>query len=52
MAKILPLEALTIAFSVDISLFKATIKAASEEKGRIVAAKNAVIKRESSAIRG
>ena len=50
MAKIFPLEAAKIAFRTGISFESASINAASEEKGRIVAAKNAVTKRRSSDI--
>lgn len=50
-AKILPLEAKIRAFKCGISFEIARTKAASEEKGKIVAAKKAVRKRESSAIK-
>ena len=49
MAKTFPLEAATIALRWGIPLFSATINAASEEKGRIVAAANAEKKRAKSA---
>lgn len=50
-AKILPIEADIKPFAIGIPLEIATKKAASEEKGRIVAAKNAAKAKESSAIR-
>ena len=50
MAKTFPLEAANIAFKVGISFLRARTKSASEEKGRIVAAKNAEIKSANSAI--
>lgn len=46
----LPNEADNKAFAIGIPLASATKKAASEEKGRIVAAKNAAKAKESSAI--
>ena len=45
MAKTFPLEAATIAFRCGTPLLRATTNAASDEKGRIVAAANAEIKR-------
>ncbi len=45
MAKTFPLEAASIAFRWGIPLFSATTNAASDEKGRIVAAANAETKR-------
>ena len=45
MAKTFPLEAATIALKWGIPLFSATTNAASDEKGRIVAAANAERKR-------
>ena len=50
MARIFPLEAANIAFVSGISLASAAINATSEEKGKIVAARNAERKRASSAI--
>ena len=50
MARMFPTDAKKSAEGIGISLFKATTKAASEEKGRIVAARNAVTKRASSDI--
>lgn len=50
MARTLPVEALMMAFNGDISLFRAKTNAASEEKGRIVAAKKAEKKSAASAI--
>lgn len=49
MARMLPLEADSIAFTAGIPSFKASTKAASEEKGKMVAARNAVIKSANSA---
>ncbi len=49
MAKILPNEAATKALKWGIPLFIAPRSATSEEKGRIVAAKNAAKNKESSA---
>jgi len=51
MAKILPLEAKNIAEESGISFFRAKTNAASEEKGKSVAERNAVIKRATSCIR-
>ena len=51
MAKIFPLEAKIIAFKIGISFERAISSAASEEKGRIVAARNADTNRTNSCIR-
>lgn len=50
MAKIFPDDATISAVKGGISLLRATTNAASEEKGRMVAARNADTKRASSAI--
>jgi len=52
MAKTLPLDAKNIAEESGISFFRAKTNADSEEKGKIVAARNAVIKRATSCIEG
>ena len=49
-AKTLPVDALNIALSGSISFCSARANAASEEKGKIVAAKKAEKKRANSAI--
>ena len=51
MAKTFPLEAAKIAFKCGIPLLRATINAASEENGRMVAAANAERKRANSSKR-
>ena len=50
MAKIFPADAKKSAVKEGISLLSATTNAASDEKGRMVAARNADTKRASSAI--
>lgn len=45
MAKIFPLDAKIIALKIDISFAKAATNATSDEKGKIVAARNADKKR-------
>ena len=50
-ARMLPLEAAIMAFVRGISFERASTNAASEEKGRIVAAKKAETKRASSPIK-
>lgn len=50
MARMLPIEADNNAFARGIPFERANKKAASEEKGRIVAAKNAAKAKESSAM--
>ncbi len=51
MAKTFPLDAKIIAFKIGISFAKAATKATSDEKGKIVAARNAEKKRANSAMK-